>query len=62
MDEESSLDEYLIERGCICHCGHPPCSFCTSLNEEEADVYANHGRVGLREFFNRPRIEDFNIW
>lgn len=27
---------------CTCHIS-PPCGFCTSLTEEEVDVFCNHG-------------------
>jgi hypothetical protein len=29
----------------------PPCSFCTSLTEEESDVRANEGISGLKAFW-----------
>lgn len=37
---------------CSCHL-NPPCSFCTSLNEEEANVFANGGAKALEKYRNR---------
>ena len=38
----------LLDRGCSCHT-MPPCSFCTSLTEEEAGIFANYGLDALGE-------------
>lgn len=38
--------------GCSCHL-NPPCSFCLSLNEEEANVFANGGAKALEKYRNR---------
>jgi hypothetical protein len=62
MREESLLSDYLVDCGCTCHCGNPPCSFCTSLNEEELDIYINSGIPDLRAYLETPTIEDFDIW
>lgn len=43
-DEDSHRDEE-----CTCHI-NPPCSFCTSMNEEEANVMANSGLDALRRY------------
>lgn len=42
---------------CTCHL-HPPCHFCQSLTEEEADIYANEGMRALRRFRNRVTEEE----
>lgn len=34
---------------CSCHI-NPPCSFCTSMNEEEANIMANSGLEALRRY------------
>ena len=36
--------------GCSCHL-NPPCTFCASMTEEEADVRWNDGMRGLRELW-----------
>lgn len=38
----------MLDQGCTCHT-HPPCSFCTSLTEEEMNVYCNYGITGLAD-------------
>ena len=38
----------LLDRGCNCHTMHP-CSFCTSLKEEEDGIFANYGLDALGE-------------
>lgn len=35
---------------CYCSTTHPPCSFCTSLDEDEADVYGSGGSELLRQY------------
>lgn len=37
---------------CRCHVS-PPCEFCLSLDEEEADAMANGGPSALRELWNK---------
>ena len=39
---------------CSCHT-MPPCSFCTSLTEEEADILWNDGIDGLTKYWKRNR-------
>lgn len=41
--------EELLELECTCHL-NPPCRFCVSLSEEEADVFASGGRDALFEY------------
>jgi hypothetical protein len=36
--------------GCSCHT-MPPCSFCTSLTEEESDARVMGGMEGLRTYW-----------
>lgn len=46
------------EYGCTCPIGHPPCGFCTSLTEEEADIHAQYGSGAVylkEEVFCRSR-------
>jgi len=46
-------------RGCQCPTSHPPCSFCTGMDEEESEAYASGGYNGLYLFIEeRNRIED----
>lgn len=40
----------LLDRGCICFMGNPPCSFCTEMSQEEAEAYATGGRKALLSF------------
>ncbi len=45
----------LLEFGCTCFkC--PPCSFCTSLSEIEADIYASYGLDALKKYVKGRRI------
>lgn len=44
----SFYDEYRDEE-CTCHL-NAPCSFCTSLTEEEADLMANGGIEEVRRY------------
>ena len=37
--------------GCSCHI-NPPCSFCTSMTEEEAVIYWNGGIRGLKKLWS----------
>lgn len=46
-----------MDEGCSCHIS-PPCSFCTSLTEEEADVYAKGGLDALRKYRQRQKDLD----
>lgn len=41
----------LLDQGCTCPMGHPPCSFCTDalVDEEEREIYLNEGARGVRE-------------
>lgn len=32
---------------CTCHIA-PPCSFCTSMTEDEVDIYSHYGRHALQ--------------
>jgi hypothetical protein len=38
----------MLDEGCLCPNGHPPCEFCVSLTEEELDVYQRYGAAGVR--------------
>lgn len=38
------------EYGCTCPTGHPPCSFCVSLTEEEAEIHAQYGSRAVYRF------------
>lgn len=43
------IDVDFLEYGCTCFkC--PPCSFCTSLSETEADIYAGYGLDALKKY------------
>lgn len=46
------MDEDYEARGCTCWQGHPPCSFCTSMTEEEADLFAQGGSQAVRNHRN----------
>jgi hypothetical protein len=46
--------------GCTCHCGAPPCSFCTGMAEEECDAYVAGGRAALIPFIGRMSNEDYH--
>lgn len=41
----------LLDQGCSCPTGHPPCSFCTDalVDEEEREIYSAEGADGVRE-------------
>lgn len=48
--------------GCTCHI-MPPCPFCISLSEKEADVMWNGGREALEEYRRKqvsgePSVEE----
>lgn len=38
--------------GCSCHL-NAPCSFCTSLTEEESEVFWSDGMIGLEKYRNK---------
>ena len=38
-----------VEGECTCHIA-PPCSFCTSMTEEEANIFASGGLDALRQY------------
>ena len=40
------------EGSCSCHIT-PPCDWCTSLDEYEADAFANGGREALEELWSK---------
>lgn len=44
-------DDDLLDRGCTCWTGNPPCSFCTDAleTEEEYEIYAEEGARGIRQ-------------
>lgn len=46
------MDLTTLENGCQCPAGHPPCDFCTSMNEEEAEAYFSGGMEALRAVVN----------
>ena len=53
----SDAEKYYYEfGGCSCHT-MPPCSFCTSMTEEEANVMGNEGYQGLEKFWKDQVIE-----
>lgn len=37
----------LLDAGCACHL-RPPCTLCTTLTEEHAEIYREHGAAALR--------------
>jgi hypothetical protein len=43
------LTEELIDIGCSCHT-MPPCSFCTSMSEEEFNIFDQEGAEALRRY------------
>lgn len=57
--ERTRLDDYgivervpsFVEGECTCHIA-PPCSFCTSMTEEEANIFASGGLDALRRYRN----------
>ena len=48
----------LLDRGCTCPGGHPPCSFCTDAfaDEEEREIYNAEGASGVREHRSGVRM------
>lgn len=44
----------LLDTGCSCQApnGAPPCSFCTSLTEKEANIFCSDGLYALRRYIN----------
>jgi hypothetical protein len=53
------MTEETFDFGCTCHCGAPPCGFCTSMPEEECEAYAAGGMEALVPFINRMCNEDY---
>jgi hypothetical protein len=54
-------DDYdLLDEGCTCPTGHPPCSFCTSLDADEYEVYLSGGADAVRAM--RDAIENGEPW
>lgn len=47
---------YEQDGGCACHIA-PPCTFCVSLTEEEADYFAKGGMVALSGLWAQSEIE-----
>ena len=45
--------------GCSCHI-NPPCDFCMSLTEEEADIMWNGGREALEEYRRKKKKRKLN--
>jgi hypothetical protein len=43
-----------LDRGCHCPMGHPPCDFCTNMDEEEAEAFATGGIAAIR-FLHQAR-------
>lgn len=43
------MDAEMLERGCTCPFGAPPCSFCTGMDEGEMETYCEGGHLALRE-------------
>ena len=39
----------MIDECCSCHI-NPPCAFCVSLTEEEAEIFMNQGMEALKKF------------
>lgn len=57
------MTDELLEGGCQCPAGHPPCSFCTEMDEDEAEIYCSEGHTALVDWVkNRKEIEQYNIW
>ena len=57
------MTDELLEGGCQCPNGHPPCSFCTEMDEDEAEIYCSEGYAALVDWVkNRKEIEEHNIW
>lgn len=56
------MDANLRDMGCQCPSGHPPCQFCTSMTEEEAEAYCSGGMNALRNLWEEETVEEFNIW
>lgn len=52
-----TLSYWLNSQGCTCHIGHPPCSFCLELDEEEADIYSNGGMKALGDYIEKREEE-----
>lgn len=52
-------DGELLDRGCSCWTGNPPCSFCTDAfdTEEEHEIYLAEGARGVREHRSGVRAE-----
>lgn len=50
------MTEYLKKQGCTCH-EHPPCSFCTSLSEEEASILWNGSMEDLKKYWKENEHE-----
>lgn len=55
------MDADLFYSGCSCHMGHPPCSFCTSMSDEEASAYWTGGRTSLLAFIGRMTDADYEL-
>ncbi len=53
-------EEALLDRGCSCHIA-PPCSFCTSLTEEEGEQYWAGGIKALRAFWNQLDVVEDKV-
>lgn len=50
--------DFLIELGgCICNAGHAPCSFCTGMNEEQAEAWFSGGMQALKDLRNKEDVE-----
>ena len=56
MGDSECREMYEDGRSCSCHL-NPPCSFCVSMDEEEADAYHNDGTSGLVELWERRDAE-----
>lgn len=42
----------LMDSGCSCH-QSPPCTWCMSLTETEADIFWDGGRKALDDYWKR---------
>lgn len=54
------MTQEMFDRGCTCFI-LPPCDFCTSLAEEEADAYGAGGKQALIPFIDRLTNEEWEM-
>jgi hypothetical protein len=58
-DTKKRMTDAQFERGCSCHL-NPPCAWCESLTEQEAEIYWSAGTMAaIRDFrANNPDPND----